>query len=226
MSIVKKRFLFASVIFLISACYAQASDLPEHYQGYLVATDQYLEEQNKHKITFIYYTLLNTNEYHSHNLGGIDTNKVYIHKDGHKEAVYDANGNLVEDCLNQGSYNYHSVSESPLMHFSVDTLPWIYWGNCEDDPSTKSERVTAFSKDFLDGSFRVIKNREKTTLITPDSFVKKPQHYAFNLFLEVLSSNELKSYKFDGTDPWMTSQKEYDLLYKDLKAGIEKVLNK
>ncbi len=215
-----------SILILLSSLQAvNSSELPEYYKGYQVDNDAYLKEENKNKVTYIFYTLVNTNEFHSHNLGGIKTNKVYTHKDGHKEAVYDANGKLVKDCLNMGSYNYYSVSKAPLMHFSADTLPWIHWGNCENDPSSKLDRITAFASDFLDGSFRVIKNWDKARLLNPESFKEKPQYYALNLFLQVLNQKELEGFKFDGSDSWMTNQQDYDLFYNSMKSSIIKVLN-
>ena len=47
--------------------------------------------------------LSNTYETHQHNIGTND-NVVYLHQDGHQEAVYNSSGNLVADSVNEGSY--------------------------------------------------------------------------------------------------------------------------
>jgi TPR repeat protein len=101
---------------------------------------------------FILHRILaNTPETSQHNMNGVSGNVVYVDEEGHKEAVYDVNGLLVEDLANQGSYNYFSRRTQPLRHFVADTLPWIVWGNAEDDPTTVKERISAFLEDFRYG---------------------------------------------------------------------------
>lgn len=94
-----------------------------------------------------YFVLKNTPEFHIHNMRGAN-NVIYLHKDGHKEAVYDENGNLVTDCINMASYNYGNPGTEPFKHFFADTLAWISWGNCKDDPTSMAERASAYSKDL------------------------------------------------------------------------------
>lgn len=92
----------------------------------------------------------NTPEHFQHNMNGASGNEVYVKSDrqGFLEAVFDSNGNLVEDDENMGSYNYYDQREHPYKHFFSDRLPWILWGNTKDDETTVIERGTAFIKDF------------------------------------------------------------------------------
>ena len=73
------------------------------------------------QVSFIHAVLSRTGEEHSHQLGGELNNEVWIHDDGHTEAVVrfdrDEQGNkiegtgaLVTECMNMGSYNYFSPS--------------------------------------------------------------------------------------------------------------------
>jgi len=59
---------------------------------------------------------------------------------GSFELVYDGNGNLVTDPVNQGTYNYCDASKSKVGHFFMDMLPYYIWGNSPDDPTTMGER--------------------------------------------------------------------------------------
>lgn len=182
-----------------------------------------INESNKTRVKFIYFALVNTHEYHSHNLGNNTKNKVYTKKDGHKEAVYDRTGKLVTTCLNKGNYNYFPAHTRPLMHFSKDILPWIKHGNCPNDPSSKKERLKAFSKDFTDGCFRVVSNWQafaKEKDINKSSIQGKEQIETLKVFLRILTSKEFKKYKFDGSDPWIKDQKQYNIFYALLKKKI------
>ena len=64
-----------------------------------------------------------------------------VTKDGRYEAIYDSNGNLVEDPRDIGTYNYCPLVDSAIGHFFVDVLPWIIWGNSADDTTTVGERI-------------------------------------------------------------------------------------
>jgi hypothetical protein len=98
----------------------------------------------------------NTNEVNIHRMRGGANNKVYLSKDGQSEAVYDGNGKLVEDGINDGSYNYFHPHEDALRHFSFDITPWLLFGQSRDDPTTRAERVHAYSADVFDGVTRAL----------------------------------------------------------------------
>lgn len=182
-------------------------------------------EHSTAKIKFIYFALMNTYEHHSHNLGSNTNNVVYTKKDGHKEAVFNkTTGKLVTACLNKGSYNYFAAHVFPLKHFAADILPWIKLGNCPNDPSTRKERAIAFSKDFTDGCFRVIKNWASFTKEKQPIIKEKMQKRTMNIFLNILATKGLKKFKFDGTDAWMKDQKTYDKFYALLKKRVVRAL--
>ncbi|WP_259786446.1 hypothetical protein [Aliiroseovarius crassostreae] len=69
-----------------------------------------------------------------------NTNSKFVSQDGSYEAVYDQNGNLVTDSVNQGTYNFASLND-PIGHLIRDIIPYIAWGNAMDDPTLPSERL-------------------------------------------------------------------------------------
>ena len=104
------------------------------------------EEPSKEEIEMVWRWLANTSENSIHQLRGQTGNKFYLHKDGHKEAVYDSEGKLVKDGINDGSYNYAHPVQEPLKHFNQDILPWILMGSSRKDPTTVNERIEAYSR--------------------------------------------------------------------------------
>ena len=102
-----------------------------------------------------YSILKNTYEIHQRNMNGASGNVVLLHEEGHQEAVYDSDGNLVTDTANKGSYNFCNPIEEPYCHYKLDTKPWIEFGNGPDDPTTEAERKDAFLKDYWDGLKRL-----------------------------------------------------------------------
>lgn len=69
-------------------------------------------------------------------------NVKFVSIDGHFEAVYSAaDGSLITDSRDVGTYNIVPHTESGLGHFSYDILPWIVWGNSEDDPTSSFDRI-------------------------------------------------------------------------------------
>ncbi len=63
-------------------------------------------------------------------------NVKYVSPDGHKEAIYDSQGNLVTDSRDIGTYNYSPSGTiwGSVGHFFVDILPWVVFGNDDNDP--------------------------------------------------------------------------------------------
>lgn len=55
------------------------------------------------------------------------------------EVVLDAQGNIITDPLNAGTYNFYEPSK-PLLHKEFDVNPYMSHGNSSDDPSTKENR--------------------------------------------------------------------------------------
>jgi len=62
------------------------------------------------------------------------TNTKYVSPDGHREVIFDYKGNMVTNPLDIGTYNLCPSEQSYLGHFAVDILPWIVFGNDDDDP--------------------------------------------------------------------------------------------
>lgn len=104
--------------------------------------------------SLLFLILSKTNEYHIHNMNGAVGNQVFLHEDGAIELVYDANGNLVKDGINDGSYNYAHPVKDPIGHFEKDIHPWIKWGASQNDPTTVSERIYAYMGDLEGGIMR------------------------------------------------------------------------
>ena len=73
-------------------------------------------------------------------------NNKYTKRDkygGSYELIYDSNGNLVTDEVNKGTYNFVDPKgiKGKLGHAVKDVIPYIIYGNSENDPSTPSERL-------------------------------------------------------------------------------------
>jgi hypothetical protein len=106
----------------------------------------------------ILYTILkNTNEACIHQQNGAKDNEVYIMNDGQKEFVYDKNGEIVKDGINDGSYNYYHPFKEPLYHFSFDISPWIMLGQSRKDSTTVGSRIYAYMGDIEGGIHRALK---------------------------------------------------------------------
>jgi len=105
--------------------------------------------------------LKNTTEVRIHQQNGAKENTVYLGPDGHKEAVYDKDGKLVTDGVNDGSYNYFHPSKEPLYHFSFDICPWILWGQSPTDSTTVKSRIHAYMGDLEGGIRRTLKQQKR-----------------------------------------------------------------
>jgi hypothetical protein len=72
---------------------------------------------------------------------GIDpkNNNKYVSADGHQEGVYNQNGELATDPVNEGTYNFSDPNTNAMDHFFNAVLPYYKWGNSADDPTAESE---------------------------------------------------------------------------------------
>jgi len=70
-------------------------------------------------------------------------NEKYLSPDGHQEAVYDGQGNLVTDPSNMGTYNYSPPEGivGNVGHLFEDVIPYWIWGNSPNDPTSARQRV-------------------------------------------------------------------------------------
>ncbi|MEP1231118.1 MAG: hypothetical protein ABJG88_10620 [Litorimonas sp.] len=96
----------------------------------------------------VFFVLSQTSEVRIHQMRGAKENTTYLHRDGHKEAVYDGAGKLVQDGMNDGSYNYAHPQKNPFEHYTKDIHPWIAYGTSPDDPTDIEERVYAYVLDL------------------------------------------------------------------------------
>lgn len=63
-------------------------------------------------------------------------------KDGHYEVIYNIKtGEKVTDPRDIGTYNYYNPVTNGVMHGLVDVVPWLIWGNSEEDSTTVIERL-------------------------------------------------------------------------------------
>jgi len=69
------------------------------------------------------------------------TNFKLVSPDGKYEVIYDKHGNEVTDVRDIGTYNYVSPLDDKLGHTMKDVIPWIFWGNAENDTTTRWSRV-------------------------------------------------------------------------------------
>ncbi|MDE6700791.1 MAG: RHS repeat-associated core domain-containing protein, partial [Acetatifactor sp.] len=74
-------------------------------------------------------------------------NVKYVSPDGHREAVYDSQGNLVLDSRDIGTYNFwpSGTLNDNIGHFFCDIVPWIVFGN-DDDPGPIINEINRFIK--------------------------------------------------------------------------------
>ncbi|GIP18073.1 hypothetical protein J40TS1_37150 [Paenibacillus montaniterrae] len=76
-------------------------------------------------------------KFHRYNVEGINAalNVKFISADGRFEVVYNAGtGEMVDDPVNMGTYNYAPGSIKPrkyFKHYLFDVVPWKKWGNVE-----------------------------------------------------------------------------------------------
>lgn len=174
-------------------------------------------------LQIIYLVLRNTPEYYSHNLNGVTGNKVYVHKDGHKEAVYDKNGKLVQDGINDGSYNYFDRNKEPLKHFSFDTNPWIIWGSSPKDPTSKKERIFAFVSDLEAGLRKSLEQKDQLKDIKKDKWDREGQIQALAIIIMAQEKGKSKPIH-ELFDKKASSIKDRELI--EVLKGIEAGLNK
>ena len=75
-----------------------------------------------------------TQENYIHKLRGATGNAVYLHPDGHREAVYVPDQQLVSDGINDGPYNYFDPTSDALRHFFFDIHPGFSMGTLQRIP--------------------------------------------------------------------------------------------
>ena len=146
-------------------------------------------QMRKEDVAAIYNWLAHTTERNSHQLRGATGNQTFLHTDGHREAVYDAQGQLVQDGINDGSYNYAHPSKDPLNHFAVDILPWLVWGTSKTDPTSLDERLQGYLLDLGEGISAARKSRLRKVSV---SKLTQTEIQVVALFLAALQYGDAK----------------------------------
>lgn len=168
------RTLLLWLLLSSSAC-AQAPDVDSGPQPSSFAQDYKLMEilkdinegrVERRKLIIIYNILKNTSEVYIHQQRGQYGNQVFLSEDGHKEAVFGPDGKLVQDGINDGSFNFFHPYNEPLGHFLVDILPWIHRGNSRNDPTSIEERIHSYVSDLEGGIRRAYSQRK--SLVTQE----------------------------------------------------------
>ena len=171
----------------------------------------------KGKSAFIYTVLSNTVELNTHRMNGAIENQVFVHAEG-REAVFDKNEKLVTSCENKGSFNYAHYKKSPLVHFTVDILPWLRWGNCREDNTSKQERIDAYMKDFDEGLSVSLESQTGYFLPVNFDFSQAGQSQAVAFFITSLESSGFNLHQFIISKQSDKNQRE--LFIEALKDGM------
>jgi hypothetical protein len=124
----------------------------------------------------IHLMLSQTGETYIHNMRGAIGNKVYVHENG-QEAVFDANGEIVQDGINDGSYNFFHSEKNPFGHYVFDIERWIKLGTSANDPTSIDERIYAYMGDLEDG-IRRARTLWSQTSTTPQEQGEFPKSWA------------------------------------------------
>lgn len=187
----------------------------------------------KVKTAFIYTLLSNTEELRIHQFNGASDNEVYVKNDiangGYPEMVVrlergengeklDGTGVHVTDCENMGSFNYKHPQREPLGHFSQDILPWLKWGNCREDTTTREQRIAAYIMDVELGLERLTSQKSSYYLPKDFEFKGSGQSETIAFFLAALDSSGFDLYDFIMNE--QESQSKRKSFYKALGLGI------
>jgi len=138
----------------------------------------------------IFNILKHTNEIYIHRQRGAVDNQIFLHKDGHKEAVYNKENKLVKDGINDASYNYARPRKEPLRHFVFDIHPWIVYGASKTDSTSPPERLHAYVADLANGMHRAIHAKKSWQAESKPLWKEDGQVQTLAIFLEVIKQGE------------------------------------
>ncbi len=235
-----KKIILLTLLIIITFIFAfvtssTASMKPEEMHKFMKQTEKILKLKTVIKriqkgdipqlhLQIIYLVLQNTPEYYIHNLNGVSGNQVFIHGDGHSEAVYDKNEKLVQDGINDGSYNYFDRRKHPLKHYSFDTHPWIMWGNSKKDTTSKKERIFGYVSDLEAGLRKALLSKNNLKNVQKNNWDRNGQLQALSTFilaLEATANNSLFSL-FEKDISSITDQDIFGVL-KGIETGLNKM---
>ena len=141
----------------------------------------------RRKLIIIYNILRRTKEEHIHQQRGQHGNVVLLSGDGHMEAVYGPDGNLVKDGINDGTFNFFHPSKQPLGHFLADIHPWIIQGNGMKDPTSMDERIVSYISDLEGGIRRAYSKKRR---LKKQKFDERGEKVVLALFISIVEAGD------------------------------------
>ncbi|BCS94997.1 hypothetical protein DSLASN_06290 [Desulfoluna limicola] len=176
-------------------------------------------EISEKQTAIIYSILQHTSEICIHRQNGAIDNQVFIHKDGHFEAVFDKHNKPVKDGVNDASFNYFHPFNKPLYHFTFDISPWIMWGQSATDNTTAASRIIAYTCDLKAGIRLALKEKQ----YIERQWSSDGQVQALAVFLRAINAGKAEAL-FDlfksGTE---VKEEQLDSILAALKTGFERI---
>ena len=203
------------VLLLFFGCFTPQINHKETYSDF-DPVDQWKE-------VLIADILSKTQELNTHQMNGQNGNQVFINDDG-REAVYDAQGELVTDPVNQGSYNYYHPVNEPLAHFAKDIHPWLKWGNTRDDPSTKEQRLNAYLKDLKAGIISAFNEQNISVKSSTIVYQSETEKDVVMLFLKIISESGDDSLFSMYEDTTQASENRLNMFLKNIQPVFLKYI--
>jgi hypothetical protein len=150
----------------------------------------------------IYEVLKRTSEVRTHKMRGQEDNNIYYNKETGQEIVFDKDGNRVNNGYNDGSYNYAFYQDEPLLHFIMDTSPWIQLGQSESDPTTVNERIYAYMGDLESGMVKAQRAAPFEPLPDAHLWTELGQLQTLGIFIKAIEAGEAQEFfeLFDQDD--------------------------
>ncbi len=218
-----KTILAVLVLFGILQASAFADSLQEQYGLDALAGKIGSGEVDSRKLRIVYLVLANTKESHIHRQRGAEDNQVFLHRDGHKEAVFDRDGNAVKDGMNDASYNLAHPIEEPLKHFLMDIHPWLIWGASPRDQTSQEERTRAYLADLEGGLRAALASKAKLDDIDTEWDSGQIEVLAFFLSaIEKGGAEEL--FDLFEKDAGEATDRQFLRIMKKLETGFNKLL--
>ena len=181
-----------------------------------------IREERDEEALLIHHWLSYTQEVAIHQQRGAKGNRVYLGPEGHKEAVYDSEGKLVQDGINDGSYNFSHPYDDPINHFTKDILPWICWGATRTDPTSIDERLQAYSIDLGGGLAAAQQNKRKD--IEFDS-LSKDELASIAVFIRIIEEGNIPEAYSILRDPTYEPKEPY-AIGRGITQGLLSVIAK
>lgn len=177
---------------------------------------------HRDRLAVLFLVLQNTRELHVHQQRGASKNQVFVHSSG-KELVKDEHGKEVTD-FNKGTYNYANPKSQPLSHFTYDMLPWMALGSSRTDPTSREERIEAFSKDLMLGVRDAQRQRHRLPKLPVDKWKHPSQSQALAVMAQVFSKGNAEVvYRYVAGDSPLT-ETALETLRRNVVTGLRRTI--